>query len=460
MRQATDTDAALLELGDASRPGHVGVLGVYGPGLTRSSLIATLEDRLHLAPWSRRTVVGTPLGLDRPYLVEDPAFQISRHVALAAIEQPADWAALCRTVARVHGERLDPQRPLWRATLIEGLGPSACFPAGSVALLLTMHVATLDPLSGADLITAIHDRSPDAEPVPPRRRWHPDPQPPGYALLARAGVTLLRRPVRTVRELPPLRAAAQLVKDQLPRLRGELAPSTRFDADLTGDVAFGATSLTREQLRTIRGTVAGSSTNDAVLSVVAGALRSYLIHSGDVPRDLVALSPFAARQSSESASTEDLVSITRIRLRADVEDPVSRLAATAASTRLSPDLQAPPRGRYLAHLAEVEPGRWFGVAARRLARFSASRPTRRSANLVILNTPGPAVQLYLAGVPLLGSFTVGPQLEGIGLTIGVSSYLDRITVAVTAARAVLPDPEILIECLGRAVREAVDVAVP
>ena len=112
MQQLTGLDTSFLVMEAGGQLGHVGSLCLYDTkGLRGRSLIdafgTALEARLHLLPPYRRRLVEVPLGLDRPYWVEDPDFDLDYHLRHIAVPPPGDDAQLASLVARIHGRALD-----------------------------------------------------------------------------------------------------------------------------------------------------------------------------------------------------------------------------------------------------------------------------------------------------------------------------------------------------------------
>jgi Wax ester synthase/diacylglycerol acyltransferase catalytic domain len=78
----------------------------------------------HGCIWSRRfrrRLAEVPLGLDQPYWIEDPDFDIEFHVRELALPTPGDDRQLAAQAARLHARPLDRRRPLWELYLIHGL---------------------------------------------------------------------------------------------------------------------------------------------------------------------------------------------------------------------------------------------------------------------------------------------------------------------------------------------------
>ena len=94
-----------------------------------------IESRLHLVPRYRRKVLEVPGGFAHPVLVDDPDFDIARHVKLVALPRPATDDVLKQTFAQLHEGMLDHGRPLWEITFIEGLD------GGRVGMVQKIHHA-------------------------------------------------------------------------------------------------------------------------------------------------------------------------------------------------------------------------------------------------------------------------------------------------------------------------------
>src|SRR5512144_777046 len=126
MQQLTGLDASFLYMETGAQFGHVGSLTLYdqseaAEGALYRALRATLPERLHLLPPFRRRIVEVPLGLDHPYWIEDPNFDLDFHVRHTAVPPPGSDEQLSNTVARIVARPLDRARPLWLTYVIEGL---------------------------------------------------------------------------------------------------------------------------------------------------------------------------------------------------------------------------------------------------------------------------------------------------------------------------------------------------
>src|SRR3954452_16558829 len=144
--------------------GHVGSICVLDPStapepLTLERLTTMIGSRLHLLPPFRRRLVTVPLGLDQPYWIEDPGFDIEYHVRELALPAPGDDKQLAEHAARLHARQLDRNRPLWELYLIHGLE------GGRVAIYSKVHHSAIDCGSGNDVLPALLDMSPEGRPA-------------------------------------------------------------------------------------------------------------------------------------------------------------------------------------------------------------------------------------------------------------------------------------------------------
>ena len=97
MEQLSGLDGAFLAMETRSVFGHVGSVCILDagvadgePGLTLEHLTRVIGSRLSLVPLFRRRLVTVPFGLDHPYWIEDPEFDIGFHVRELALPAPGN----------------------------------------------------------------------------------------------------------------------------------------------------------------------------------------------------------------------------------------------------------------------------------------------------------------------------------------------------------------------------------
>ena len=208
-----------------------------GAGLEATKQII-LERIDQLAPFRRR-LVEVPLGLDLPYWIEDPDFDIDFHVRHHAVPPPGTPEQLAEAVSRIVARPLDRSRPLWELYVIEGVDDGRL-----IAQLTKVHHATIDGASGA-LMLAVDPRHrprrpPDrASPRPWDARARADRR---RAAAASRSAEYLRRPEKLIR-LDGAHAARAGRVDAERRPAGARRPGRPADARAR------SATLMRERLR-------------------------------------------------------------------------------------------------------------------------------------------------------------------------------------------------------------------
>src|SRR5262245_21764081 len=166
MKQLSGLDASFLYMETGSQFGHVSSLSIYArpegdPDYEPfSAWRAQIERRLLFLEPLRRRLREVPLGLDHPYWVEDPDFDLDFHVRHTAVPPPGSDEQLAEIVARIVGRPLDRSRPLWETYVIEGL------PEDRFAILTKVHHATIDGAAGAELLVLMLDGDPEGDVLP------------------------------------------------------------------------------------------------------------------------------------------------------------------------------------------------------------------------------------------------------------------------------------------------------
>ena len=166
MRQLSALDRLFLTQERPGTPMHISVLLFYSqqtaPGgrVRFRDIVKVFADRAHEVPLLHLRVQEVPFELDNPYWVHDDHFNIESHVNHVALPKPGDWRQLCIMAARIHARPVDRSRPLWEATVIEGLDNIEFLPRGSFAILLKMHHAAVDGIAARHALEVLHDTAP------------------------------------------------------------------------------------------------------------------------------------------------------------------------------------------------------------------------------------------------------------------------------------------------------------
>ena len=433
----TSIDAGFLHQEDGGAHMHIGGLGVFtGPAPSGQEFRTHIASRLHLVPRYRQKLLTMPLGSGRPVWAEDPSFRIGYHVRHTALPAPGGDEQLLTLVSRIVSQRLDRTKPLWEMWLVEGLAD------GRFALITKTHHAMIDGVGGIDLMSALFDLSPDAEPtdITP---WQPAATPGPVGLLAHGTAGAVRNLTRlgvkgmrlSVRPAAAAREAAGLVSS----LRAVIGPIVNAAPASVLNAAPGPhrrVEVVRTSLadyRTVKNAL-GATVNDVVLTAVAGALGRFLEARGEQVDGLAlrACVPVSLRNTDSTSSAGNEIAILMAPLPIDIADPVERLAQVHRSME---HVKTSRQAEGAAVLASIENALPPAV----LARASRLGFSSRLYNLLVTNVPGPQVPIYVLGrqleelVPL--AFLAPEHL----LAIAVVSYHGQVTYGLLADADALPD---------------------
>src|SRR4051812_49543637 len=131
MRQLTSLDAQFLALESSNQTGHVAGLTILDPSTTPSGeltfkdICALMEERLPLLPPLRWRLVEVPFGLDYPYWLDDPNFDLDFHVRELALPPGAAGGKLPEQAGRIAARPPDRPRAPSELDLIAGLQDGA-----------------------------------------------------------------------------------------------------------------------------------------------------------------------------------------------------------------------------------------------------------------------------------------------------------------------------------------------
>ena len=447
MRQLSSLDAQFLAIENPRTFGHVAGLAVYDPS-TAPGGDAALEDicrmlseRLHLLPPFRWRLVPTSrFGLDHPYWVEDPDFDLDFHIRDRPCRHPATTSQIVRDRRAPAARPLDRRRPLWELYVIKGLA------GRRVALLTKVHHAAVDGVSGNEILSASstpargpRDRAARATSATAER------VPSDLEMLGRGMPGYPLNPLRALRAMPARAAepdrlpgadaipgvarpchAPRGLRRRMPagasrrRRRARPAPASTARSPRTGGSRSGrsrSTPLRRSSTRR------ACTVNDVVVAHLRSAVRDWLLERDELPDDpLLAMVPVSVRTEEQRGTFGNRVSTMIVEIPTNEHDPRERLEQTHASLKSAKERHRRcPRPAHR-RAPRSSRRRWRRRGAK---RGRAAEPHATAANLVISNVPGPREPLYCAGAQLEAIYPVSAILDGVGLNITVMSYRDH-----------------------------------
>ena len=200
MKQLGGMDANFLNMETPTTYGHVCSLTIFeskpgeaGAGLdiTKRAILSRMDE---LEPYRRR-LVTVPFGLDLPYWIDDPDFDIDYHVRHHAVPPPGTPQQLAEVVNRIISRPLDRSRPLWELYVIEGVENGKY-----IAQLNKIHHATIDGAAGVLMLGVMLDDDPTIVPDEvDTADWPVDAIPGSGEMLLLTGRVFAARPERMIR---------------------------------------------------------------------------------------------------------------------------------------------------------------------------------------------------------------------------------------------------------------------
>ena len=466
MRQLDSFDTQFVVGEDGRNHSHIVAASIYDPStapggtLTVERVRELVEQRLHLLPVFRWRLVEVPFGLDYPYWVEDVDFDPEFHIREAAVPPPGDLRQFAALVAQILSLPLDRSRPLWEIHVVHGLE------GGNVGLITKMHHAAVDGVAGNQVMSVLLDRSPEgSRDLAPRAEPSRQEHVPGeLSMLARGLAGVPRQPLRALRSAPralrhldsaalmrtvpgvrPVTKAAR--KAFPPRTDGEWleppefrAPRIVFNGRISPHrrVAFGSLSL--ETVKSIKNAL-GMTVNDVVVSVCAGALRSWLLDRDELPEEsLVGGIPVSVRAENEHGSYGNRISMMAVPLATDEPDPVTRARRIHEALRSAKERHRAVPATLLQDANHFVPPALFARASRAAASLLTKPGIEPPLNVGISNVPGSPTPLYCAGARQIATYPASAIFDVMGLNITVLSYQQSIDVGIVVDREQVSDP--------------------
>lgn len=366
---------------------------------------------------------------------EDTQFDIEHHVRHSALPRPGRIRELLELCGRLHSTRLARERPLWEATVIEGLRD------GRVALYTKLHHSLIDGVAAMRLMARVLSPDPDRREMPPpwgyvEQRDAPDVDVDPSEITAR----VLRTAVGLSAEAAGLPGAllttlGRSLRDETSPL-SFYAPRTMFNQQITGSRRFAAQDWPIERLHAV-GRSTGTTINDVVVAMCSGALRSYLLDHDALPdQSLVAMVPVGlnARQSQvASAEGGNAVGSIMVRLGTDHADAGARLRSVHASMKDGKEALSQMTPVQIVAMSAL--GQAPAILTPILRLQGLVRPPY---NVIISNVPGPRSTQYFNGARLVGTYPLSIPIHGMALNITCTSYDGLMCFGLTGCRRTVP----------------------
>jgi diacylglycerol O-acyltransferase / wax synthase len=439
-------DASFLQVETPTAHMHVGWAALFEPPGDRlrpsfDELRAHLGDRLPRAPRFRQRLREVPLGLSAPVWVDEPDFDLDRHLT------EADSSRLSEVVDSVMSEPLPRDRPLWQMHLAPRLED------GRIAVVCKAHHCMVDGIAAVQLGSLLLDPTPETPPAEPGE-WQPEGGPSQADLIVGGAIDL----VRSQLALGSLPARIATSPARARDLAGRAWRAARALADSARPAPpVGALNrpisprrhlayLVRplDELREIKSRF-GVKLNDVVLAVATSGYRAFSAERGERPTRIKAMVPVNVR-ATEGEELGNRISFMFIDLPCQEPDAVRRLREIHSASDRRKRAGTPEGGDDVLGLLSYAPPPVRAL----FSRFVASP---RTFNLVVSNIPGPLGETYLRGCRLREAYPVVPIAAGHALSIGFTSVGDHACFGFYADCESLPDVDYLAECTDTAIDE-------
>jgi len=421
-RLRPDDHFMILAETDAS-PMHVGALILLDvPTGQQNDFVDAIRrqfaERLPLTPLLVQ-LHQAPDGYDSDIWVDVASGDLQTLVSLVPHAGAWDEAELYAAVAQLNMQRLDLSGPPFAAHVFERLAD------GGSALYLKMHHSVADGIGFQTVLGLLSDATPPATPrladaiLPDPQQWREQAD-------ARFEAEADLRAQQSVRRKEAL-AALELLK-------GERAPTPEFalSGPTSDQRCYTTMSLSLERVKEV-GKKLGATINDMFLAIASGALRHYLIETGQLPDAPLVINSARSYRRPEHGDFGNRIVALHPHLATHLADPIERLRAIQAS--MAAEMRRSPHDEALLDAAEKP----FGARDRRAAFADRLAGGKRliPGNLTLSNVPGPSEQRSYAGfaqlhnypVPIIGSgrfLNITSRRSGANLDMGVIADASKI----------------------------------
>jgi WS/DGAT/MGAT family acyltransferase len=470
----TALDATFLELEEADESAHmhIGAIMVFDPPPlgeppSREQLCRYLASRLGQLPRYRQHLSDPYTGgLSWPEWREDPAFDIGRHLARAALPRPGGRKELLEWSSNFFSQRLDRHRPLWEMAVVEGLA------GGRWALASKTHHCMVDGVGSVDVGHLLLDVKPQPADAVELPQASPGAHAPGVvsapavhgplARLAHAWTGIL--PGETI--LHAAQAGAHGVlhpREALSSARAGLrmivaeelhgAPHTSLNEKIGTLRRFEVLDVPLVELKEIKNAL-GGTVNDVALAVTASGLRELLRSRGEAlpPPGLRAMVPMNIRAASEHLALGNKVTSLFVELPVAARDPIARYRETVARTSALKNGGEQAAGTSaVIELTSLAPPVIHATLAQALY-------ATRLFNVTVTNVPGPQQTLYAFEAPLREIYPLVPLAAEHSVGVALVSYDGSMFIGVVADGDTVPDLPVMLEAMRDSLRELLSTA--
>ena len=172
MDRLTSFDTSFLT--NEKSNGHMAIGAIMvceGSAPSYEDFVTHIRSRLHLLPRLRQRVAFPPLRMGTPMWVDDPDFDVHKHVRHVTLPAPGTDAQFHELIGEYLSPPLDRSKPLWELWLTDG------FEDDRFGIIYKTHHAMADGISATDVGMLLFDVEPKDEIVRTEQPWEPHDPP-------------------------------------------------------------------------------------------------------------------------------------------------------------------------------------------------------------------------------------------------------------------------------------------
>ncbi|MCH9667729.1 MAG: wax ester/triacylglycerol synthase family O-acyltransferase [Actinomycetia bacterium] len=390
----------------------------------------------------RQKVVTPTLPTAAPRWVVDPDFNLDFHLRRVRVPAPGTLRQVMDLAEVAAQSPLDISRPLWTATLIEGVQN------GQAALMVHLSHAVTDGVGGVEMFSNLYDLERD----PPAQDSAPLPIPSDLSPndLMRQGINRLPGTVAGgVRDVlfGTAQAVGHVVRAPVSRL-GSVVDYAMSGARVIGPVADPSPLLRRRSLSSRSEAIdikfadlhraakaAGGSINDAYLAGLCGTLRLYHRAKGLPVETLPMAVPVNLRSDADPAGGNRFAGVN-LAAPIGLFDPEIRIKNIRSQMTRKHEERALDLVGAIAPIMSLLPDTVLESMAGSIV----------NSDVQASNVPVYAGDTYIAGAKVLRQYGLGP-LPGVAMMVVLVSRSGYCTITSRYDRASFTDPELLARCL-------------
>lgn len=402
-------DTAWLRMEHSTNLMMINGLMMFKERIDLTALRQILAERL-ISHDRFRQIAADPLG--SPRWVPDPDFHPDNHLQTIGLPAPYGKAELEQIVSDIMSSPLDLSRPLWKVYHVDNY-------EGGSALIFKFHHCMGDGIALIRLLLSVTDEDESEHNFTP------------------TGGTTGRRDNQIIdRAAGPGDIPRVLVS----ALKIGLMPRD-LDTPFRGRLGVQKTakwsdSIPLEHFKRI-GRNHNATVNDVLLTILTGAIRSYLLHHQIDLKDsgIRVTVPVNLRRAGKDPELGNRFGLVFMILPVTLPTFAGRLEAVKAEMdRIKKSYEAVAALGILTVMGNLPL-----VMEDLLVDYLSSKVTA-----VVTNVPGPLKKLHLAGSRIDKMMFWVPKTGALGLGISLFSYAGEVMVGLSADRGLVPDPDRLV----------------